>query len=112
MRGVSAWVLWQLVHESLRVRIRQLSLDPNVPGDVVRELRSTEADLELAGCAVSRIGCGSCGSGEQLYDGARDLRERPRVGHGRCWWPVDDDAVRHFGGLGLNQHNGQLVGGG
>jgi hypothetical protein len=41
VRGVSAWVLWQLVHESLRVRIRQLSLDPNVLGDVVRELRST-----------------------------------------------------------------------
>src|SRR5829696_1439249 len=33
----------------------------------------------------------------------------PRVGNGRCGWPVDDDAGRHVRGLGLDQHNGQVV---
>jgi hypothetical protein len=48
VRGMSAWILWQVSREALQVRIRQLELDPYVHRDVVRELRSTAADLEEA----------------------------------------------------------------
>jgi hypothetical protein len=48
VRGPSAWVIWQLLGESLPARIRQLELDPGVHRDVVRQLRITEADLKEA----------------------------------------------------------------
>jgi hypothetical protein len=48
VRGPSAWIVWQLLHEPIRARIRQLEVDPGVPWDVVRALRGTAADLEMA----------------------------------------------------------------
>jgi hypothetical protein len=48
VRGSSAWIVWQLLRDPLRVRIRQLELDPGVHPDVVRQLRGAEADLETA----------------------------------------------------------------
>lgn len=48
VRGAAAWVLWQVSRDALQARIRQLSLDPNVHADVVRELRSVALDLEEA----------------------------------------------------------------
>jgi hypothetical protein len=48
VRGPSAWILWQLVGDSLRVRIGQLARDPSVHPSVVAELRGLEADLRLA----------------------------------------------------------------
>jgi hypothetical protein len=46
--GAPAWILWQVSRDALQVRIRQLSLDPNVHSDVVRELRAMAAGLEEA----------------------------------------------------------------
>jgi hypothetical protein len=46
--GSSAWIIWQVLHEPLRARIRQLEVDPHVPGHVVRHLRGTAAELEEA----------------------------------------------------------------
>jgi hypothetical protein len=48
VRGTSAWIVWQLLRDPLRSRIRQLELDPYVHRDVVRDLRVTAADLEEA----------------------------------------------------------------
>jgi hypothetical protein len=48
VRGSSAWIIWQLLRDPLRTRIGQLALDPGVDPLVVRQLRGTEADLELA----------------------------------------------------------------
>jgi hypothetical protein len=48
VRGPSAWILWQTARDSLQSRLRQLELDPHVHRDVVRHLRGTLADLELA----------------------------------------------------------------
>jgi hypothetical protein len=48
VRGSSAWIIHQLLQDSLPSRIRQLELDPGVHRDVVRQLRGTAADLELA----------------------------------------------------------------
>jgi hypothetical protein len=48
VRGSSAWIIWQLVGDALRVRIGQLERDPSVPRNVVRELRAMAADLEEA----------------------------------------------------------------
>jgi hypothetical protein len=48
VRGSSAWIVWQLLRDSLRSRIRQLELDPGVHPDVVRQLHATAADLEEA----------------------------------------------------------------
>ena len=45
VRGAAAWVLWQVSRDALQARIRQLSLDPNVHADVVRELHSVALDL-------------------------------------------------------------------
>jgi excisionase family DNA binding protein len=44
-RVLSAWIIWQVLHEPLRVRIRQLECDPAVSGDVVRHLRVTAAAI-------------------------------------------------------------------
>lgn len=46
--GSSAWIIWQILHVPLQQRVRQLECDPHVPGDVVRNLRVTAADLEEA----------------------------------------------------------------
>ena len=43
--GSSAWIICQVLHEPLRVRIRQLECDPAVSGDVVRHLRVTAAAI-------------------------------------------------------------------
>ena len=43
--GSSAWIIYQVLHEPLRVRIRQLECDPAVSGDVVRHLRVTAAAI-------------------------------------------------------------------
>jgi len=48
VRGASAWIIWQLLRESLPTRIRQLEVDPGVHRDVVRHLRGRAADLEEA----------------------------------------------------------------
>jgi hypothetical protein len=48
VRGSSAWIVWQLLRDPIRARIRQLELDPGVHRDVVRHLRGTAADLEMA----------------------------------------------------------------
>jgi excisionase family DNA binding protein len=46
--GSSAWIIYQLLHESLPRRVRQLECDPNVSGEVVRHLRGTAAAIEEA----------------------------------------------------------------
>ena len=46
--GSSAWICWQILHEPLRQRIRQLECDPHVSGDVVRHLAATAAAIEEA----------------------------------------------------------------
>jgi Helix-turn-helix domain len=48
VRGASAWIVWQLLRDPIRTRIRQLELDPAVHRGVVRQLRGTAADLEEA----------------------------------------------------------------
>jgi hypothetical protein len=48
VRGPSAWIVWQLLHEPIRARIRQLEVDPGVPPDVVHALLGTAADLAMA----------------------------------------------------------------
>jgi excisionase family DNA binding protein len=51
VRGSSAWIVWQTARDSLSSRLRQLESDPHVHRDVVRHLRGTLADLELAAIA-------------------------------------------------------------
>ena len=46
--GSSAWIIYQVLHEPLKTRIRQLQVDPHVPGDVVRDLRVTAAAIQEA----------------------------------------------------------------
>jgi hypothetical protein len=48
LRGPSVWVVGQVLHEPLLARIRQLALDPGVDPTVVRQLRGTAADMEMA----------------------------------------------------------------
>jgi excisionase family DNA binding protein len=43
--GSSAWVIHQILHQPLAMRIRQLSVDPHVPAEVVRDLRMTAAAI-------------------------------------------------------------------
>jgi excisionase family DNA binding protein len=46
--GSSAWILWQVSRDALRVRIGQLERDPYVDSRAVRDLRATAAGLEEA----------------------------------------------------------------
>jgi hypothetical protein len=48
VRGSSAWIIWQLVRDSLQSRIHQFERDPGVHPGVVRQLRGTATDLEEA----------------------------------------------------------------
>jgi excisionase family DNA binding protein len=48
LRGPSVWIVWQTARDSLLARIGQLERDPGVHRDVVRQLRGTAADLEMA----------------------------------------------------------------
>lgn len=48
VQGSSAWIIWQVLQEPLRVRVRQLEVDPGVHRDVVRHLRGTAVELEEA----------------------------------------------------------------
>jgi hypothetical protein len=47
LRGPSVWIVWQLLQEPIRDRIRQLERDVGVHRDVVRQLRGTATDLEM-----------------------------------------------------------------
>jgi hypothetical protein len=47
LRGPAVWVVWQVLHEPLLARTRQLSLDPGVDPAVVRQLRGVAADMKL-----------------------------------------------------------------
>src|SRR5215204_1935791 len=67
VRGSSAWILWQVLHEPLRARIRQLEVDPGVPGDVVRHLRGTAADLEEAARQYREVACSASESAELRF---------------------------------------------
>jgi excisionase family DNA binding protein len=46
--GSSAWVIYQLLREPLKIRVRQLQCDPNVHADVVRDLVATAAAIREA----------------------------------------------------------------
>ena len=58
VRGSSAWIVWQLLRDPLRTRIRQLELDPGVHPYVVRQLKAT--GRAVPGVAAER--CGFCRS--------------------------------------------------
>jgi excisionase family DNA binding protein len=47
LRGAALWVVWVTARDCLQSRLRQLSSDPNVHVDVVRQLRGALDDLEL-----------------------------------------------------------------
>jgi hypothetical protein len=44
LRGAALWVVWVTARDSLQSRLRQLSSDPNVHVDVVRQLRGALDD--------------------------------------------------------------------
>jgi excisionase family DNA binding protein len=51
VRGFSAMVLMQALHDKLPQTIRELERNPNAHPDYARELRATWADLQMAGQA-------------------------------------------------------------
>ena len=77
VRGSSAWILWQVLHEPLRARIRQLEADPHVNRDVVRHLGGTAADLEEAALQYREVACSAADSAEQPWGGSDAGLENP-----------------------------------
>jgi excisionase family DNA binding protein len=75
--GSSAWIIHQVLHEPLRVRIEQLQRDPRVPGDVVRDLRGTAAGIQEAARQYRELVTEAADSVEQLRGGCGAGLENP-----------------------------------
>jgi excisionase family DNA binding protein len=66
--GSSAWIVWQLLDAPLQQRIRQLEVDPHVPGEVVRHLRGTAAGIEEAARQYREWSTGSATSATEATE--------------------------------------------
>jgi excisionase family DNA binding protein len=77
--GSSAWIIYQVLHEPLRVRIRQLECDPAVSGEVVRHLRVTAAAIGEAARQYREL---VDRSRSEVADSVERLRGGPDAGLG------------------------------
>jgi excisionase family DNA binding protein len=83
--GSSAWIIYQVLHAPLRVRIRQLECDPHISGGVVRDLRVTAAAIQEAARQYRELVDGSrsvpADSAERSLSASdADLGNPPQVG--------------------------------